>query len=156
DSAHNVDHAKFLVVDGQELLFGSGNLVRSGIGGNRAQEFDTRDFWVRDRRSSAGAEAKSLFQADWARTPTPTLGFDSLVVTPDNDRERILGLIRGAQTRLYVYNQSLSDDEVIRALIEAKSQRHVDVHVLLGFQPGTGGAPPKNQIAIDKLGAAGI
>src|SRR5205823_1079527 len=44
DSSHNVDHAKFMLLDGATLLFGSGNLVRSGTGGNTALEFTNRDF----------------------------------------------------------------------------------------------------------------
>jgi phosphatidylserine/phosphatidylglycerophosphate/cardiolipin synthase-like enzyme len=153
DSSHNVDHAKFMVVDGAELVFGSGNMVRSGLGGNPAGEFDNRDFWIRDRRTGAVAEAKGLFTADWNRTSAP--GFESLVVTPDNADAKIVALIDAAKTRLYVYNQSLADDELEQHLIDAK-QRGVDVHVLLGNQPGFGGAPPANQPAIDTLSSAGI
>ena len=153
DSSHNVDHAKFMVIDGGELVFGSGNLVRSGLGGNPAGEFDNRDFWVRDHRASAVAEAAGLFTADWNRTSAPV--FDKLVVTPDNANGEILDVINAATKRLDVYNQSLADTGVIDALIAAK-QRGVDVHVLLGNQPGFGGAPPANQPAIDQLTGAGI
>ena len=153
DSSHNVDHAKFLVIDGSELVFGSGNLVRSGLGGNPAGEFDNRDFWIRDHRASSVSEASALFTADWNRTAAP--GFEQLVVTPDNADAKILALVDAAHTRLYVYNQSLADAELEQHLTDAK-QRGVDVHVLLGNQPGFGGAPPANQPAIDTLSAAGI
>jgi phosphatidylserine/phosphatidylglycerophosphate/cardiolipin synthase-like enzyme len=155
DGSGNVDHAKFFIVDGKELVFGSGNLVRSGLGGNHAGEFDTRDFWVRDSRKAIVAQAIKLFAADWARHATTADLVSSLVVTPDNADGAILNLIGQASQRLYVYNQSLSDSAILAALIAAK-QRGADVRVLLGYQPGYGGQPPKNQAALDKLTAAGI
>jgi phosphatidylserine/phosphatidylglycerophosphate/cardiolipin synthase-like enzyme len=155
DSSHNVDHAKFMVVDGKELVFGSGNMVRSGLGGNPALEFTNRDFWIRDRRTASVADAKKLFDADWKQTSTTNLHLDSLVLTPDNADASLLALIDGAHTRLYVYNQSLADATLQKHLEDAK-HRGVDVHVLLGDQPGFGGASPANQPAIDELTAAGI
>ena len=155
DSSHNVDHAKFMIVDGRELVFGSGNMVRSGLGGNPAQEFDNRDFWIRDRRSGSVSEAQKLFDADWSRKSTTSTTWSSLVLTPDNADAKILALIDGAHTRLYVYNQSLKDATLQQHLIDAK-HNGVDVRVLLGNQPmGTSG-PAVNQPAIDALKAAGI
>ncbi|MGE5182279.1 MAG: phospholipase D-like domain-containing protein [Acidobacteriota bacterium] len=154
DSSHNVDHAKFMVLDGRELVYGTGNLVRSGLGGNRATEFDNRDFWIRDTRAAVVAEAEQLFSADWARTSTASTPFDHLVLTPDNAAQSLLDLIDGAKERLYVYNQSLNDAATLEHLIAAQ-QRGVAVHVLLGMQPGFGGAPPANQAAIDQLTGAG-
>ena len=139
-----------MLIDGKELVFGSGNLVRSGIGGNPATEFDNRDFWVRDRRAASVAEATRLFGADWNRTSTTSSAFEQLVLTPDNSNERILALIDGAHTRVYLQNQSLSDPKILASLGAAK-QRGVDVRVLLGMQPGFGGAPALNQPAIDEL-----
>lgn len=154
DSHHNVDHAKFLLIDDRDLVFGSGNLVRSGLGGIPATEFDNRDFWVRDRRAASLSEARTVFDADWSRTSTASKSFTNLVLTPDNADAAILDLVAHATTRLYVYNQSLSDADVIAALVAAK-QRGVDVRVLLGMQPGFSGSPPANQPAIDQLTAAG-
>jgi len=154
DSSHNVDHAKFMILDGSELVFSSGNMVRSGLGGNPAQEFDNRDFWIRDTRSASVSEAEKVFDDDWARKATTSTKFDVLVLTPDNAADELLALIDGAKQRVYVYNQSLSDKATIAHLISAK-QRGVDVHVLLGMQPGFGSSPPANQPAIDQLTAAG-
>jgi cardiolipin synthase A/B len=155
DTSRKVDHAKFMVIDGSALLFGSGNLVCSGLGGNPAQEFDTRDFWVEDGRVDSVLEASQLFEADWSRQSSQSIVFNNLVVTPDNANEQILALIDSAMTRLLVYNQSLNDNTVIEHLIAAKNNG-VDVHVLLGLQPGYGGDPPANQAAIDRLVEAKI
>ncbi|MBI5535406.1 MAG: hypothetical protein HY898_21940 [Deltaproteobacteria bacterium] len=155
DTSHKVDHAKFMVIDGTGLLFGTGNLVTSGLGGNPAKEFDTLDYWVEDGRAESVAEATQLFEADWTRQPSTGISFKNMVVTPDNSMERIVGLIDAAQTRLYVYNQSLNDPAVLEHLVSAKV-KGVEVRVLLGLQPGYGGEPPANQPAVDQLVQAGI
>ena len=155
DSSHNVDHAKFAVIDGKELVFGTGNLVRSGLGGVTSTEYDNRDFWVEDARATNVSEARSLFEADWAQQPTKSVDLSQLVVTPDNANARITGLVDGAKKRLTVYNQSLKDDDLVQRLIDAK-KRGVVVRVLLGYQPPFGGNPPDNQGALDRLTAAGI
>src|SRR5260221_1419341 len=105
DSSHNVDHAKFFVIDGKELVFGTGNLVRSGLGGVTETQYANRDFWIEDARSASIAEAKALFEADWAQRATSSTQFSQLVVTPDNADARIVLLIDGAKQRLDVYNQ---------------------------------------------------
>ncbi len=154
DSSHNVDHAKFLLIDHQELLLGSGNLVRYGLGGNELESANSRDFWVGDTRAKSLTEAQTLFEADWSRTPTSTASFTNLVVTPDNVRSRVYQVIDSAKTTLCVYNQSLDDPQLLQKLVDAK-KRGVDVKVLLGDQP-IGHLGPKNAPAVKALRAAGI
>jgi phosphatidylserine/phosphatidylglycerophosphate/cardiolipin synthase-like enzyme len=148
-----VDHAKFMILDGNELLYSSGNLVRSGLGGNRALEFDNRDFWIRDQRDASVSEAKQLFAADWARTDTTSIDFKSLVLTPDNANDQLDALIDGAKSRLYIYNQSLNDKTMI-AKINAAKGRGVDVRVLLADIPAIGSSPAANQAALDAIQGA--
>jgi phosphatidylserine/phosphatidylglycerophosphate/cardiolipin synthase-like enzyme len=154
DTGYLVDHAKFMVIDGKELVYGSGNLVRSGLGGNRALEFDNRDFWVRDARTASVAEAKKLFAADWGHTDTSSATFHALVVTPDNANGQLDDLIDSAKTRLYIYNQMLSDKTMVAKIIAAHT-RGVDVRVLLADLPALGSSPAANQDALDQISGAG-
>jgi phosphatidylserine/phosphatidylglycerophosphate/cardiolipin synthase-like enzyme len=154
DSSHNVDHAKFMLIDQKELLLGSGNLVRYGLGGNELESANSRDFWVGDTRAQSLTEAHTLFEADWARTPTSAASFVNLVVTPDNVRSRVYQVIDSAKTTLSVYNQSLDDPQLLQKLIDAK-KRGVEVKVLLGDQP-IPHLGPKNAPAVKALRAAGI
>jgi hypothetical protein len=154
DAHHNVDHAKFCILDGKELLFGTGNLVRSSIGGVTLGPYQLRDFWVEDTRPASVKTAQAIFEADHARKSTSSLDLGTIVLTPDNADDAIGSLVDGAKSRLYVYNQSLEDANLVDRFIAAK-QRGVDVHVLLGYQPGFGG-PPANDAAISKLSTAGI
>lgn len=154
DSNRNVDHAKFCIVDGKELLFGTGNWVRSGLGGVTEGPYQNRDFWVEDARATSVKKAQSLFDADYAEKSSASIDFGDLVVTPDNALESITGLIDGAKKRLFVYNQSLDDADLVARLIAAK-KRGVDVQVLLGYQPSFG-APSKTATSLKTLQAAGI
>jgi phosphatidylserine/phosphatidylglycerophosphate/cardiolipin synthase-like enzyme len=154
DSSHNVDHAKFMVIDQAEVLVGTGNLVRYGLGGNGVAAANSRDFWVEDSRAPAVSEAGRLFAADWARQPTQSTDFTQLVVTPDNADSKILSVIDAAKTTLRVYNQSLDNPELVQHLLAAKA-RGVDVKVLLGCQP-IPHQRPKNDAVLQQLQAAGI
>jgi cardiolipin synthase len=155
DSSHNVDHAKFMVVDNKDMLFGTGNLDSSGLG--RGDKYNNRDFWTNDSRPETVSEAGQLFNADWNRQPTTGIDFKNMVVTPDNADGKILGLIDGAQKRLYVYNQELFDPTVNQHIIQAK-QRGVDVQVIAGNPKkffGEGGTD-KNALALAQFKQAGI
>jgi phosphatidylserine/phosphatidylglycerophosphate/cardiolipin synthase-like enzyme len=152
DSSHNVDHAKFMIIDGAELVFGTGNLVRSGLGGVTEAAYNNRDFWVEDGRPDSINEAQQLFDADWQRKSTSSIPFKNLIVTPDNADARELALIAGATNRLYYFNQELVDPATIQALIAQKvAHPNLDLRVLVGYQPGFGGKPPKNDAAIAQL-----
>src|SRR5262249_30528218 len=107
DAGSNVDHAKFMIIDGQTLWFGTGNLDSTGLG--EGTSYNNRDFWVSDTRSAAVHEAETLYNDDWNRQPTTSVQFVNLVVTPDNADAKILSLIDSANVRLYVYNQEMYD-----------------------------------------------
>jgi phosphatidylserine/phosphatidylglycerophosphate/cardiolipin synthase-like enzyme len=154
DTNHNVDHAKFCVVDGKELLFGTGNWVRSGLGGVTEGPYGNRDFWVEDVRTASVKKAQALFDADYSEKSSASIDFGDTVVTPDNADESITGLVDGAKKRLFVYNQSLDDADLVSRLVAAK-KRGVDVRVLLGYQPSFG-APSKTANSLKALQAAGI
>lgn len=151
NSNSNVDHAKFMVIDGRDLLFGTGNLVKSGLGESLKDEWNNRDFWVQDTRSSAVKEAALLFERDWNRQSTSDIDFKHLVVTPDNSNSRITTLIDNAKDRLYVYNQTVTDPNIVERIIAAK-ERGVDVRVLLGKPKDN----DPNKTAFDRFTAAGI
>jgi len=155
DSHHNVDHAKFCLVDDKELVFGTGNMVKSSIGGVTLAPYQLRDFWIEDGRKASISAARALFDADVAHTDTTRLDMSALVLSPDNADAKITALVDGATHRLFVYNQSLSDADLIGRLVKAKA-RGVDVHVLLGYQPGFGGGAPAGDATLAQLKAGGV
>jgi cardiolipin synthase A/B len=154
DASRNVDHAKFFVLDGKELLFSTGNLGKSSVGSVTEPHYRLRDFWVEDTRMVNVAAAGALFSADFQREATPQGALAPFVLTPENAETKIGSLIDGARRRLWVYNQTL-DDAGMQARIIAAKRRGVDVQVLAGYQPGFAGPPP-NDASVKELQAAGI
>jgi phosphatidylserine/phosphatidylglycerophosphate/cardiolipin synthase-like enzyme len=155
DSHHNVDHAKFMVIDQRTLLYGTGNLDPTGLG--EGTKYNNRDFWIVDTRPQSVQEASMLFTYDWNRQSTSALQFQNLVITPDNADNAILGLIDSARTRLYVYNQELFDAALNQHVLAAK-KRGADTQVIAG-NPGKffgEHGTDKNAIAIQQFKAAGI
>lgn len=119
----NFTHAKTMLIDGQTAFVLTYNLTKAATETNR-------EFGVVNRSPSDVAELKRIFLADWNREyyrPTDP----DLVVSPDNARWRILGLMEQAQTELLVGVEVISDPEAL-ALLVAKRKAGVDVRVLVG------------------------
>jgi phosphatidylserine/phosphatidylglycerophosphate/cardiolipin synthase-like enzyme len=91
---------------------------------------DNREFGMINRSPSDVEELKQIFMADWNRQYYRPIDPD-LVVSPNNARWRILGLMDQAQQELLVGVEVLSDPETM-ALLIAKRKAGVDVRVLVG------------------------
>lgn len=121
--AFNFTHAKSMLVDGNVAYVLSYNLTK-------AATEDNREFAIVDRAMSDVEEFKRIFLADWERRPYQPLDPD-LVVSPNNARWRILGVMEQARKELLVGVEVISDPEVVATLIE-KRRAGVDVRVLVG------------------------
>jgi phosphatidylserine/phosphatidylglycerophosphate/cardiolipin synthase-like enzyme len=73
-------------------------------------------------------EANKLFMADFDRMPY-TPGYERLVVSPENARERLGRFISGARKQLLIYDPQVSDDAILRVIAE-RIKAGVDVRVL--------------------------
>ena len=119
----NFTHAKTMIVDGATAYVLTYNLTKAATESNR-------EFGVINRSASDVAELKRIFLADWNREyyrPTDP----DLVVSPDNARWRILGLMEQAERELLVGVEVISDPEAL-ALLVSKRKAGVDVRVLVG------------------------
>ena len=121
--AFNFTHAKTMLVDGEVAYVLTYNLTKAATETNR-------EFAVIDRALSDVEEFRRIFLADWERKPYQPLDPD-LVVSPNNARLRILGLMDQARRELLVGVEVISDPEVVALLIE-KRRAGVDVRVLVG------------------------
>lgn len=116
-------HAKTMIVDGETAYVLTYNLTKAATETNR-------EFGVINRSPSDVAELKRIFLADWHRDyyrPTDP----DLVVSPENARWRILGLMEQAEHELLVGVEVISDPEAVTLLV-AKRRAGVDVRVLVG------------------------
>lgn len=139
----NFTHAKSMIVDGDTAYVLTYNLTKAGAGGNR-------EFGVINRSPSDVAELKRLFLADSGHELYRSSDPD-VVVSPDNARFRILGLMERAKSELVVGVEVISDPEAM-ALLVGKARAGVSVRVLVGGVKKI----PANLPPIRQLMAAGV
>jgi cardiolipin synthase len=88
----------------------------------------SRSFGIVTKNKKLVSEAQKLFTADFDRLPY-TPGYERLVVSPENARERLARFLRGARRQLLVYDPKVSDDGMLKILTE-KIKAGLDVRVI--------------------------
>jgi phosphatidylserine/phosphatidylglycerophosphate/cardiolipin synthase-like enzyme len=114
-------HGKMLIADGRTLHVYGFNFTRVDMGRSRS-------FGVITRNRTLVQEAMKLFEADFARRPY-TAGSPRLVVSPDSAREQLTKFLRGARRELLIYDPKVSDDAVLKVLVE-KAAAGVDIRII--------------------------
>jgi len=121
-------HQKTLLIDQRLALVLTFNFTRSTF----AKE---RNFGLIIQDPAEVQEIQRVFNADWQNKKINPQ-HSNLIWSPDNSREKILSLIKGAKKEVKVYAQGLSDYEVVGALASA-ARRGVKVQIITsGSQPG--------------------
>jgi cardiolipin synthase len=103
-------HGKMMIVDGRLLHVYGYNFTALDIE-------KSRSFGVITRNIKLVQEATKLFAADFDRQPY-TPAHPRLVVSPENARERLTTFISGAHHQLLIYDPKVSDDGILRVLVE--------------------------------------
>src|SRR5258708_14089976 len=103
-------HGKMLIVDGTILHVYGFNFTRLDIE-------KSRSFGVITKNKKLLAAATKLFEADFERQPY-TNGFERFIVSPENARERLAAFIRGARRRLWIYDPKVTDDAMLKILVD--------------------------------------
>jgi Phosphatidylserine/phosphatidylglycerophosphate/cardiolipin synthases and related enzymes len=138
-------HQKTLTADGSVALIMTLNLDQTFFG-------TTRDFGIVTNDPAEVKEIENVFEADWSyRNITPDQ--PALLWSPVNAREKILKLINNSSKTLDVYNDAITDPQVIGALCNA-SGRGVSVRVLAADNIGSNGTNI-NAPALASLNASG-
>ncbi|MGQ9666301.1 MAG: phospholipase D-like domain-containing protein [Anaerolineae bacterium] len=114
-------HAKAIIIDRSRLIILTGNLTSSTFTNNR-------DLAILDGYPEDVAEALRVFEADWQRAGID-LRSGRLIWSPDNSRQRILGMLNAAGQRIDLEEQSLQDEEVIAVLLRCLA-RGVQVRLI--------------------------
>ena len=107
-------HQKTFVIDSSEAIIMTFNLQPNYFQG-------TRDFGIITTNPAEVAEIQRVFEADWNYQPA-TVTQPTLVWSPVNSRQKILGVINDATKTLMVYNEEIQDEACIQALISAASR----------------------------------
>ena len=113
-------HAKLMIVDERELHVCAFNYTRTDL--------KSRSFGVITTNQRLVKQGMKLFEADLAHRPYDG-GFEGLVVSPDNARERLETFVRGAHHELLIYDTKLTDPRILRVLDE-RARAGVDVRII--------------------------
>jgi cardiolipin synthase A/B len=114
-------HGKMMIVDGRYLHLYGFNFTGLDID-------KSRSFGVISKNRKLVAEASKLFTADFDRLPYSP-GYERLVVSPVNARERLVKFIKTARRQLLIYDPQVSDESILRLLV-ARSKAGVDVRIM--------------------------
>jgi phosphatidylserine/phosphatidylglycerophosphate/cardiolipin synthase-like enzyme len=114
-------HGKLMIVDNRILHVYGFNFTTLDIE-------KSRSFGVISRNRRLVQEAAKLFAADFDRQPY-TAGYNRLIVSPENARERLTDFLKGTRHELLIYDPGLTDDGMLR-IITAKIKAGVSVKII--------------------------
>ena len=114
-------HGKMMIVDGRALHVYGFNFTGLDIK-------KSRSFGVITRNAKLVQEAIKLFEADFERQPYVS-ACDRLIVSPTNARDRLTAFIKAARKQLLIYDPGLTDDAMVKLLIE-REKAGIEVKIL--------------------------
>jgi cardiolipin synthase A/B len=114
-------HGKMMIIDGRILHVYGFNFTTLDID-------KSRSFGVITRNRRLVEDAMKLFAADFDRQPY-TSSSKSLIVSPENSRDRLASFLRGAKRQLLIYDPGLTDDAMLRIITE-RIKAGVDVKII--------------------------
>ena len=128
-SLYSYSHAKYLIVDKQQVAIMSMNF-------NVDAMLNERNYGVIDKDPEDIADVQAIFEYDW-KMANGMSGLDPvdlactrLIVSPTNSKLRLIDHIKSATTSLDVEAMYISEASVRTAILDAKS-RGVNVRVLI-------------------------
>jgi len=114
-------HGKMMVIDGAVLHVYAFNYTKLDIDKSRSFGIVTRD-------KKLVQEAMRLVEADTIRKPySPSHA--RFVVSPENSREALTAFIRGAKKQLFIYDQQISDNLILRVLLD-RARAGVEIRII--------------------------
>jgi cardiolipin synthase len=114
-------HGKMMIVDAKVLHVYGFNFTYLDIERSRG-------FGLVTKQERLVQEAVKVFEADSARQPYAG-SYDRFVVSPENARDRLTALIKGARKQLLIYDPKVSDPALLR-LLKERAKAGVEVRVL--------------------------
>lgn len=114
-------HGKVMILDSRVLHVYGFNFTGLDIE-------KSRSLGVITKNKKLVTEAMKLFEADFERQPY-TSGYERLIVSPENARERLAAFIKGARKQLLIYDPKVTDDAMLRLLTE-RAKAGVELKVI--------------------------
>ncbi|NGX48144.1 MAG: Cardiolipin synthase B, partial [Chlamydiae bacterium] len=148
----NQSHTKYIVIDGKEAMLGTTNFDKE-LEGHTSNERPSRDFAVKIRNPEIISELTRAFWND-------IKGIDfvgsqeHLLWGPKNQREKLKEFIESAQDSIKIYQQDITDSELIEALVGAATN-NIEVELIMSPHPFGFNNPDNNIENQKKLTEAG-
>ena len=148
----NQSHPKYIVVDGKIAVLGTTNFDKE-LEGHTCNERPARDFAVKIRNPEIVQE---LVQAFWCDVKGKDFisTHEDVLWGPDHLREHFKELIESATQSICIYQQDITDAEIIEWLVDA-AIRSVHVELLMCPHPFGFNHPDNNIANQKKLSEAG-
>ncbi len=124
---YSLSHIKTMVIDEQAAYIMTCNLTLAALSKSKYQK--NREYGIIDTSTKDVQNIKTILEADWNRT-TPQYNNPNLVVSPDNSRASLTGLIDGAQKTLVAEAEIMQDTQIAQHLASAE-KRGVHVQIIL-------------------------
>jgi phosphatidylserine/phosphatidylglycerophosphate/cardiolipin synthase-like enzyme len=121
-STFTYTHEKCVIIDGSSAWIMTMNLTSSAPTSNR-------EYLALDTDPADVAEAEAIFAGDFAGMPPGTASGD-LLVAPLNARDRLVGMIGGAQHTVDIEDEEFSDYMIANAVADAAG-RGVKVRIVI-------------------------
>lgn len=118
-------HQKTLLVDNKKALVMTFNFTKSSFK-------NQRNFGLIIDDPARVQAINQLFSADWNHQSTK-INHPSVIISPDNSRDKLIELIQQAKKTIQIYAQSASDFKILGALADA-AKRGVKIELLTSNQ----------------------
>ncbi|MBU0702165.1 hypothetical protein KKE26_12890 [bacterium] len=115
-------HANYIIIDHRKIV-----LITLGLTESNFSQYRGYGIFIGDPR--VVTETEAVFVADWQKKGYVPV-CQSMFISPDNSRQRLLDLISNAKKKIWIQAHLLQDEEVMDSLIEAK-RRGVNIKIIL-------------------------
>lgn len=102
-------HAKYVVADGKDYVFSTGNHTKSTFSKNR-------EFFVFGHDPESAGFLRSVFESDFRGSPFVSPVPPRFYLAPADARRKILSFVRRAEKSVVVFAPSISDSEFVSTL----------------------------------------
>lgn len=114
-------HSKFYIID-DFFLVSTGNMSHSTFMVNK-------EFFVKSSNISDLKLLEQLFSDDFNYKKSIICSYN-LISSPDCSREMIENLLKSAKSTIYIYNQEVSDDEIL-SILKEKKKEWLDIKLII-------------------------
>ena len=126
DNSFKLLHQKMFLFDQNRAMIMTFNLTHSTFK-------NERNFALVITDPAETREIQTVFNADWKHTAV-SVNNPNLIWSPDNAREKILSFIQSATSSIQIYDENISDFQVIGALAKA-ARKGVNIKILVSVDP---------------------